>query len=138
MMGFVNVVEKLLTDEGEAEMALQQLASYRSGTGIFGKPSIQGLAERVPAHEWWQTAGACAPELQKVAIRVLAQPVSACACERNWSTFSFIHNKRRNRLTQKRASALVYVFSNLRILKKVTAVDYEEQFPMWPSSDDEE
>ena len=40
-----------------------------------------------------------------------------------------------------RASALatiVFVFSNLRILKKVSAIDYEEQFPMWPSSDDDE
>ena len=131
------MTEKLLPDVAAASKAQAQLAQYRQGTGVFGKPSVQELASRVPAHEWWAQAGAACPELQTVAMKVLAQPLSACACERNWSTFSFIHSKRRNRLTTDRASALVYVFSNLRMLRKVTAVDYEEEYPIWSSSDEE-
>jgi len=46
--------------------------------------------------------GAHVPDLQKVAVRVLSQVSSASACERNWSTFDFIHSKKRNRLKCKK------------------------------------
>ena len=39
--------------------------------------------------------GAVAPELTKVAVRVLSIPTSSAAAERNWSTFSYIHDKKR-------------------------------------------
>ena len=55
----------------------------------------------------WQAYGAEVPELQQVAIKILAQPTSACSCERNWSSYGFIHNRMRNRLTRKRAADLV-------------------------------
>ena len=53
------------------------------------------------------------------------QPSSACSCERNWSTYDYIHNKKRNRLEAQRAEKLVYIFSNLRLLKKLRNVSYE-------------
>jgi hypothetical protein len=40
---------------------------------------------------------------------------SATGCERNWSTFAFIHAKVRNRLTYEKLHKLVYVNYNLRI-----------------------
>jgi hypothetical protein len=65
------------------------------------------------------------------------------AAERNWSTFGFIHNSRRNRLTHARARDLVYVHSNLRLLQKIKAVDYTETTVEWEQwavddSDDED
>ena len=78
------------------------------------------------------------PELQSVAVKVLAQCSSACSCERNWSTYGFIHSKARNRLRPGRARDLVFVFSNLRLLKKMEDLEYEEQFPEWDSSDSDQ
>ena len=137
MSGFLEVVEKLLDTPEEQAAALSQLSRFRAGEGIYGKASIQALAKVEPAYRWWQTAGSECPELQRVACRVLAQPTSACACERNWSSFGFIHRPIRNRLTPDRAAKLVYVFSNLRMLKQFTSIEYEEAFPYWPDSDDE-
>ena len=54
--------------------------------------------------------------------------------ERNWSTYDFIHNKRRNRLTEERARDLVYVHSNLTLLQKIEATDYVEANVQWEES----
>jgi hypothetical protein len=43
---------------------------------------------------------------------------SAGACERNWSSFEFIHSKRRNRLTPGLAEDLVFIFSNMQLLRR--------------------
>jgi hypothetical protein len=42
--------------------------------------------------------------------------------ERNWSSYDFIHSKKRNKLTPARAEKLVYVFHNIRSLRKVSSV----------------
>ncbi|XVF23558.1 hypothetical protein REPUB_Repub13aG0048900 [Reevesia pubescens] len=54
------------------------------------------------AAEWWIHYGSCALELQRIAVRVLSQTTSSSNCERNWSTFSLIHTKKRNRLKHKK------------------------------------
>ena len=47
------------------------------------------------------------PELRELAMRVLAEPVGADAGERIWSTYIFIVDNRRNRLSVDRARKLV-------------------------------
>ena len=42
------------------------------------------------------------------------------------TTYDFIHNKNRNRITEDRARDLVYVHSNLRLLENIQAVNYVE------------
>jgi hypothetical protein len=42
--------------------------------------------------------------------------MSSSSCERNWSSYSFVYNKSRNRLQPKRAEDLVYVYTNSRLL----------------------
>eukprot|EP00898_Chlorokybus_atmophyticus_P008456 jgi/Chlat1/8611/Chrsp86S08005 len=78
------------------------------------------------------------PELQRVAVRVLAQVTVASSCERNWSTYDFIHNKKRNKLRTSRARDLVWVFSNVRLLELISDVKYEEQFAAWDPASFEE
>ena len=92
----------------------------------------------MPAHAWWSLYGGGYPELQRVAIRVLSQVISASASERNWSTYGFIHSKSRNRLQPARANKLVYVHSNLRLLDRTSGVSYEEQFPVWDFESEDE
>ncbi|CAO2201732.1 unnamed protein product, partial [Urochloa humidicola] len=64
---------------------------------------------------WWQTYGCSAPNLQKLALRVLSQTCSASGCERNWSLFEHVHSKKRNRLEHQRLNDIVYVHCNLRL-----------------------
>ena len=37
--------------------------------------------------EWWSNFGQSAPNLQRLAIRILSLTCSASGCERNWSVF---------------------------------------------------
>jgi hAT family C-terminal dimerisation region len=51
--------------------------------------------------KWWVMYGPCAPELQKLALRVLGHPSSSSCCERNWSTYFFIHSIDRHQMDPK-------------------------------------
>ncbi|XP_075663084.1 uncharacterized protein LOC142632594 [Castanea sativa] len=44
--------------------------------------------------------------------------MSAIGCERNWSTFEYVHSKKRNRLKHKRVNDLVFVHYNLRLRER--------------------
>lgn len=68
-----------------------------------------------------------APELRQVAIKVLAAMASSSSCERNWSTFDFIHSKKRNKLKSSRASDLVYVFSNKQLMRRQARLNKKGQ-----------
>lgn len=68
---------------------------------------------------------------------MLSQVCSASACERNWSAFSFIHSLSRNRLKVETANDLVYVFSNLRLMDKLTNPMYKEDNIAWREGLDE-
>ena len=63
--------------------------------------------------------GTSTPTLQKLATRLVLQCALSSGCERNWSTFAFIHTKIRNRLSHKKLDKLVYVNYNLRIQNKL-------------------
>ncbi|XP_061990696.1 uncharacterized protein LOC133709101 [Rosa rugosa] len=70
------------------------------------------------AIDWWSTYGSQVPELAEVAQKVLAQLVSSSSTERNWSTYSYIHSVKRNRLNAERADKLVFIHSNIRLLSR--------------------
>ena len=59
--------------------------------------------------------GESAPHLRKAAVRILSQTTTSSNCERNWSTFSLIHTKARNRLTMHKLNKLVYCHYNLKL-----------------------
>ena len=120
-----------------------QLKSFRDATGSFGRAAAESGRQSTPpgtytyfvdanvplwvfssfnicflcyfAAEWWVLYGSESPNLRTIAVKVLSQTCSATGCERNWSTFSLIHTKRRNRLGAKRLEDLVYVHYNLRL-----------------------
>ena len=50
--------------------------------------------------------------------RILSQVVSSSSCKQNWSSYSFVHSKVRNRLFSSCAEDLVYVYTNSRVLKQ--------------------
>ncbi|KAM0877623.1 hypothetical protein ACQ4PT_035393 [Festuca glaucescens] len=67
---------------------------------------------------WWTNHGSSIPLLQSLAIKLVSQPASSSCCERNWSTYSFIHSVSRNALTPERAQDLVFNHTNLRLLSR--------------------
>lgn len=58
------------------------------------------------------------PSLQRLGQRLTSMISSSGASERNWSTYEFIHSRKRNRLLPSRANDLVFVFSNMRLMAK--------------------
>jgi hypothetical protein len=65
-------------------------------------------------HQWWHRVGGNA--LPKIAKRILLLTCSASSCERNWSIYSFVYSKSRNRLGVDKAEALVYIYTNSKLL----------------------
>ena len=76
---------------------------------------------------WWENFGYGAPDLQQLALRVLSQDCSSGACERNWSSYSLIHTKLRNKLSTKQLEILVYCRANLRMVRNLHAMDRARQ-----------
>jgi hypothetical protein len=101
----------------KAEFLLYKHASAES----LRSPEALRAVGQMDVHLWWSAHGHDTAHLKLFAMRLTGQVASASACERSWSTFDFIQSKRRNRLTPKRASDLVYVFSNKRVLRTLNA-----------------
>ena len=72
--------------------------------------------QKCSPYAWWDFEGACGKLLAPIAKRILARTVSTSSCERNWSSYSFVHDRKRNRLLPKRANDLVFVYTNSRLL----------------------
>ncbi|KAG6518913.1 hypothetical protein ZIOFF_022399 [Zingiber officinale] len=81
--------------------------------------------------KWWVIHGASAPTLQSLALMLLGQPSFSSCRERNWSTYSFIHSLKRNKITPQRAEDLVYVHYNLRLLSRRSPHYSEGESKMW-------
>lgn len=94
---------------------MADLASYQNKEGIWAKPFIWVSVDRVTPTLWWKTYAA-QTDLGAVAVRILTAPITSAATERSFSTFSWIHNKKRNRLTTQRAGKLTYIAHNWRLL----------------------
>ncbi|KAI3848040.1 hypothetical protein MKW92_026332 [Papaver armeniacum] len=104
----------------------KQIDLFTSAGGMFGHEMARETRDRKhPGTYYLLLYGGShmeitLPELQRVAIRVLSATCSASGCERNWSIFEQVHTKRRNRLSQQRLNALVYVKYNLQLEETFT------------------
>ncbi|KAL2962435.1 hypothetical protein AAZX31_17G143100 [Glycine max] len=80
----------------------EEFSKFSSCVGDFG--SFDSIEDRwaLDPKTWWVMHGSSTPILQKVALKLLVQPCSSSCCERNWSTYSFIHSLKRNKMDPKR------------------------------------
>ncbi|KAJ0569473.1 putative HAT dimerization domain, ribonuclease H-like superfamily [Helianthus annuus] len=113
--GVIEAFKKIREDEEEQSMLRAQFATFHMKKGIFSRTAAQADAVTMDAVDWWGTYGSETPELAEVAKKVLSQPISSSLAERNWSTYSYIHNVKRNRLNCDRADKLVFIHSNIRL-----------------------
>ncbi|CAI5478859.1 unnamed protein product [Closterium sp. Yama58-4] len=110
-------------DELRASHVIQDgLTAFNTLQGSFGLPDAITDRELVKAGkktavDWWTWHGTDYPELTTLACRVLSQPVSASACERNWAVWESIHTAKRNRLGSEKCRDLVYVAHNWNIVR---------------------
>lgn len=72
--------------------------------------------------------GLDAHNLRDVAIRMLSQTSTSSGCKRNWSTFSLVHTKMRNRLGANTVRKLVYVHYSMRLKDKNMRNDNDEEY----------
>ena len=99
---------------------LNEFFAYRTQEkSTFQVPMANDPTMMHNAVKWWETFGACTPNLKRLAIRVLSQGSCASSCERNWSTFSLIHTKKRNRLTHAHVQKLVYIHTNHNLIRRI-------------------
>ncbi|WIA31485.1 hypothetical protein OEZ86_002378 [Tetradesmus obliquus] len=139
MGNLITMVERLLPTPAERKAAREQFVMYKNREELF---AVHGAAVQdapsMPANQWWGMYGSGCKELQRVAVAVLSQVSAAVSCERNWSTYDYIHSKKRNKLAPARARDLVYIFSNQRLLRKLNSGTHQEEFVPWDSEDEQE
>ncbi|KAL0313520.1 UNVERIFIED_CONTAM: hypothetical protein Sradi_5751300 [Sesamum radiatum] len=68
--------------------------------------------------------------------KLLGHVSSSSCCEKNWSTYAFIHSTRRNQITPQRAQDLVFVHNNLRLLSRKTPQYFQGDSKMWDVAGD--
>ena len=100
-------------------------------TGPFEDPTSLSNRYSLDPRNWWANFGVETPFLQSMAFKLLRQPTSSSCCERNWSTYSFIHLFRRNRLNPSCAKDLVYILNNLSLLSRNSDQYENEKTKMW-------
>ncbi|KAL7246676.1 hypothetical protein ACSBR2_001727 [Camellia fascicularis] len=104
----------LVPNDNMRDIISSQLEEYKQSIGKFGMSLAIWQHERLNVIAWWEQFGNNYPDLQKFATRILSQCYIATRCERNWSTFEFIHFKKRNRLEYD----LFYVRYNLKLQER--------------------
>jgi hypothetical protein len=135
MAGFRETIRRHLHDDPKRDekevLILSELDSFRSLRGYENSPNVKAAAVGDPPMmsgvTWWRTFYQSLTHLAPIAIRLLSVCPSASACETNWSEWSLIHNKRRNRLNSQRGDKLVYVYHNRRL--KYRLDDFNYDFP---------
>ena len=114
---------------------MNELTHFEERTGPYGPLEAPDIREtRMQPHQWWQRVGGDA--LPVIAKRILSLTCSASSCERNWSMYSFVHNKVRNRLGVKKAEDLVYIYTNSKLLRERRGADPVHWYDNQPYSED--
>ncbi|KAI3440220.1 uncharacterized protein J3R85_003840 [Psidium guajava] len=124
-------LRKYFPNEDELYKVNVEYVDFACNSGRFQE--IHSIRDRyiMEPKMWWVEYSARAPMLQKIALKLLTQPSSSSCAERNWSTYSFVHSARRNRMTPKQAEDLVFIHSNLRLLSRKDPRYLEGETKMW-------
>ncbi|GAV74083.1 LOW QUALITY PROTEIN: Dimer_Tnp_hAT domain-containing protein, partial [Cephalotus follicularis] len=123
--------EEILPSLGKSNKVNLKYADFVSKIGAFRDfDSIENRYAMDPK-AWWLLHGSCAPMLQTIALRLLSQPSSSSCARRNWSTDSFVHSMRRNKIAPKPAEDLVFIHSNLRLLSRKSPQYAQGETRMW-------
>ena len=116
---------------------MAEMTEYEERLGPYSPEEAPDIrVANLQPHQWWSRVGGEA--LSKIAKRILALMCSASLCERNWSMYSFVHNKSRNCLGTKKAEDLVYIYTNTRLLRGRLGADPLQWYENNVFSEDED
>jgi hypothetical protein len=102
--------------------AMAELTKYEESRGPYSPVEAPDIREaHMEPHQWWHRVGGNA--LPKIVKCILSLTCSTSSCERIWSMYSFVHSKSRNRLGINKAEALVYIYTNSKLLCQRPGVD---------------
>jgi hypothetical protein len=134
----MKALDKLVPDE-ECDNIQQQLSQYMLGHGAFGTNHAVRDRGNLSSLAWLNIYGGGTPQLQCLATCVLSQVVNTSFAERCLSTYSFVHNVKRNMLNAGRAESLVYVHYNLRLLTHYCEeAEEDKNLKRWDNHPDED
>ncbi|MCO5597898.1 hypothetical protein L7F22_051983 [Adiantum nelumboides] len=117
--GWTEYIQKIVGDDVQLMKKLEdELLLYRNGSQWFGSPTASLRETQLEPVSWWEKYGIAAPNLRRIALRVLSQDCSSGPCERNWSTSALFHTKKRNKLSTQQLERLVFCHCNLKLLEQ--------------------
>nr|XP_034605349.1 uncharacterized protein LOC117865300 isoform X2 [Setaria viridis] len=93
--GLESCVTNMVEDIEVHDQIIAELEHYQDANGTFGKEMVIRLRRNKnfdPA-KWWLNHGTSAPNLRKLAIRILC--LTCSFLERNWSAFEQVHKKKK-------------------------------------------
>ncbi|GFY88715.1 hypothetical protein Acr_06g0006550 [Actinidia rufa] len=122
--GYLEAIDRMILDPSEATLIRHQISNFVRSKGVFAQPQAVNDRATMNTLSWWHMYGGAASELYSLAIRVLSQSVNTYCAESCWSTYSYIHSVKRNRLNNDRAEKLVFAQYNHRLLSRHRE-DYE-------------
>ena len=107
--------------------ATLQYQSFLMQSGGFSEPALwEGVGLTMSTLMWWHNFCYDNAILRECALRVCSVVSVASSAERNGRIFGFIHSKARKRLYAGKAEKLVYIYNNMRMLRKVRNPDFQE------------
>ncbi|XLR37763.1 hypothetical protein S83_022423, partial [Arachis hypogaea] len=102
----VKCLKRYFSDEKEKRKVNIEFASFSNGRGVFDYYDSLNDRGIVDAKSWWLIYGGKEKFLQPIVLRLLGPSSSSSCWKRNWSTYSFIHSLKRNKLKSKRVENL--------------------------------
>ncbi|CAN6931717.1 BnaC06g06510D [Brassica napus] len=127
----IKCFRRLFLSNEDHMKVMQEYALFSMKSGPFEDLTSISMMSTMDPKSWWANFGAQTPLLQTLAFKLLGQPSSSSCAERNWSTYSFIHSLRRNRLNPSHAQDLVFIHNNLRLLSRNFDQYEAEKTKMW-------
>lgn len=113
----IHCITKMVEDPNTQEELIDELNKYQKEEDSFGMDIAirQRKKKSFDPAKWWLNYGTSAPQLKKLAMKILSLTCSSSACERNWSAFEQVHAKKRSRLLHDRMRDLVFIKFNSRM-----------------------
>ncbi|KAL0325147.1 UNVERIFIED_CONTAM: hypothetical protein Sradi_5084000 [Sesamum radiatum] len=133
----MNGVLEMITTKGIGSKSklLHETRLFQDRLESFGRELALETCKNTQPDEWWKLFGASAPNLQKLAIRILDQTSTSSGCERNWSVFNEYTPKRRTGWSTK--GSMIWWFMKA---ESYDPIDYEsiDKIDVWIVDDEEE
>lgn len=129
--GVMQAFNCIAKNKDEQWLLREQFASFHMKKGLYSLPSDQMDAVTMEAVDSWSTYGAETLDLAVVAKIILSQLIRSSSSERNWSTYSYLHNVKRNRINWTSTDELVFVYSNIRLTSRFSEAYKEGPHKKW-------